>query len=230
MKCIISYGVMVFLMIPIIALGSPNSKADQSQLERLNTKNPLISCTPLTTKEVNAHLGSNNPIKKLLFKSFYQAYSLTIINPAARNLIVQSAQCAPKPLSPTQAEQKLSQSMTLAPWLIGIGWTTTLTSIIGFATIPSILFGATLIIAGVIGMNNNHLPALTAHTIKHLLIDGTHDYLIKPFDKANLIIILPAAATTLTVATREEDTPQTQLFFIILNNYSKILKNSTSPS
>ena len=206
MKRII-YGVMVFLMVPSIAVGAPATKADQSQLERLDNKQPLITCTPLTTKEVNAHFGSNNPIKKLLFNSLYQAYSLTIINPTANALILQSAQCVPKPLSPAQAEQKLSQSMTLAPWLIGIGWTTTLTAVIGFATIPSILFGATLIIAGVIGMNNNHLPVSTAHTIKHLLIDGTHDYLIQAFDKANLIIILPATAPTVTVATQRQDTP-----------------------
>jgi hypothetical protein len=215
MKYII-YGVIFFLMVPNIGFSIPHIKADQSQLEKLDNKKNLITCTPLTTKEVNAHLGSNNPIKKLLFKSRYKAYSLTIINPTAHNLILQSPQCLPKPLTPTQTEQQLSQSMTLAPWLIGIGWTTTLTAVIGFATIPSILFGATLIIAGVIGMNNNHVPPSTAHTIKHLLMDGTHDYLIQAFDKANLIIILPAVTPTLKLATRQQDMPQAHLFTINL--------------
>lgn len=192
------YGVLILLITQGTAYSAPKT-----------TIIPIITCIPLTKGEISTHFGSNNPIKKFLFKHSYQAYALTIANPTTSNFILQSSQCLPTPLPPIQVEQKLSQSMALAPWLIGIGWTTALTAGIGIAIIPSVLFGATLIIAGVIGMNNNPLPSSTAHTIKHLLVDGTHDYLIPAVSKTKLIIILPTATPTLSVTIQPQDSLQT---------------------
>lgn len=165
----------------------------------LAATSPHITSAPLTKKQINEHFGSNNPIKKLLFTHKFKAYNLAITNPTSQALLLKSAACSPMPLQPEEVGKKLSQSLAATPWLIGAGWAVLLTKIIGFAIIPSIMFGATVILAGVIGMNNANVPAPTRHTINHLLIDGIHDYLIPANDRADLIIILPYKATTLTV-------------------------------
>jgi len=158
---------------------------------------PSFMYTPLTKKEMALHFGSNNPIKKLVFDHRYKAYKISITNPLNDEIVIQSKSIIPTPLSPLQVEQSLQQSMSAAPWLIGAGWTCLLTGCLGFALIPSIVFGGTLIIAGIIGMQNNHLPSVTQHTIKHVLIDGIHDYIIPAHDHVNLLIILPATISSL---------------------------------
>ncbi len=160
---------------------------------------PHITSSPLTKKQINDHFGCNNPIKKLLFTHKFKAHNLVVTNPTDQPLLLKSNTCTPAPLHPSEVEKKLSQSLSAAPWLLGAGWAVLLTKVIGFAIIPSIMFGATIILAGVIGMNNNHLPANTHHTITHLLIDGVHDYLVPAHDHGDFIIILPAKATTLTI-------------------------------
>lgn len=152
---------------------------------------PSISCSKLTKNELSRYFGSNNPFKKMLFTYQYQAYELTIVNPTPNSLTLQSSKLIPKPINPLVTSQKLSQSMSATPWICGIGWGILATKIVGFAIIPSVLLGATVIIAGIIGMNNQTLPQSTRQTITHQLIDGIHDYQIAPYNQASFIIILP---------------------------------------
>lgn len=153
--------------------------------------NPSISCTKLSKNELNLYFKSNNPLKKMLFSNEYQAYTIIIANPSPNSLILQSSKFMPRPINPLLVSQKLSQSISAAPWLCGIGWGIFATKIIGLALIPSVLLGATIIIAGVIGMHNHSLPQSTRHTITHQLIDGIHDYQIDPYNQAKFIVILP---------------------------------------
>lgn len=171
----------------------------------LTATTPHITSSPLTKKQIHEHFGSNNPIKKLLFTHKFKAHNLVIINHTDQPLLLKSNTCTPAPLQPGEVDNKLSQSMAAAPWLIGAGWAVLLTKVIGFAIVPSIMFGATVILAGVIGMNNSHLPAQTQHTITHLLIDGVHDYLVPAHDHASLIIILPCKTKQLSISYSYQD-------------------------
>lgn len=154
---------------------------------------------PLSTQEIHLHFESNNPVKELLFKKDYKALFIVIDNPIPTPLILCSAQAAPLPLNPATATKKLSQSKAAAPWIIGAGWAIILTNVVGFALIPSLVLGATIIVAGVVGLNNNHLPKTTNHTIKHLLLDGIHDYLIPAYEQTAVIVLLPRNTTSLTL-------------------------------
>lgn len=161
---------------------------------------PTFTCSPLTRSQINHHFGSNNPVKKMIFMRQHKAYAITITNSTASPIILASNQCTPIPINPQLASKKLSQSMAAAPWVCGIGWGIFATKIIGFAIIPSILLGATIIVAGIIGMSNHSLPPSTQHTITHHLLDGIHDYHINAYDQASFIIILPYGTKQLTIA------------------------------
>lgn len=175
---------------------------------------PSFTYKPLTRAETNHHFGSNNPIKKIFFLHQHQAYTITITNPTANAITLNSSKCIPLPINPHIATKKLSQSMAAAPWICGIGWGVFATKIIGFALIPSILLGATIIAAGVIGMNNRTLPQSTRQAITHQLIDGIHDYHINAYEENSFIIIVPRNTKQLVITHSSGNIvqPNTMLF------------------
>ena len=154
---------------------------------------------PLTRKKVNRHFGSNNPIKKLLFSIQHKPYALTVMNPTAQALTLQTDQWLPKPLNPVTTMRKLAQSMAAAPWLIGIGWGVFITKVIGFAIIPAVLLSATIIASCVMSLSNQHLPKNTQQTIDHLLIDGIHGYTIAAHSSAEFMVICPRDTKQLVI-------------------------------
>lgn len=166
----------------------------------LQATQPAFSTRTLSKKETSKSFGSNNPIKRLLFENRYRAYELSVINPTNTSLYLKSHSWAPQPLQPHDITQKLSQSKSAAPWLLGACWSAALINLLGFAIIPSIVAGCTIIIAGIAGMNNKDLPENTQHTIKNLLIDGIHNYKIPAHDKLKFLIILESKAKNLSIA------------------------------
>jgi hypothetical protein len=164
----------------------------------LTAAQPTFTSRPLNKQETSTYFASNNPLKKLLFENKYRAYELTIANPTDTPLVLKSGSCTPRPLQPQEACKKLSQSKAVAPLILGAGWTAILINVLGFSIIPSIVSGVTILIAGVIGMNNSHLPSQTQHTIKHLLADGIHNYSVPAHDQIKLIILLSSSARDLS--------------------------------
>ena len=172
----------------------------------------------LSTNETSRYFASNHPGKKMLFDASYQAYQLTITNPTPHAHLIQSNKTIPTPLQPDQVTYQLKQSTAALPWLMGIGWATLLTKVIGLALIPCIVLGATVIIAGSIGIQQRNLPATTDHAIKHLLLDNEHNYLIPPFDHASLIVILPHHTEQLSLCFKEQDSNNDHHVAIHLKN------------
>lgn len=154
---------------------------------------------PLSSQEIHFHFGSNNPVKELLFKREYKAFFIQIDNATAAQLLIRSSVADPAPLHPVAATKKLSQSKAAAPWIIGAGWAAILTNVVGFALISSLVLGATIIVAGVVGLNNTHLPKPTNHSIKHLLLDGIHDYVVPAYEQLEIIVLLPAGSSSFTL-------------------------------
>jgi hypothetical protein len=187
------------------------------------TPSPAFTCSRLTPEQVATSCTSNNPLKKWLFSYSYQPYELTVVNPTAHTLILHSATSTPQPLDPTRTENKLSQSKSFLPWLIGAGWSTTLITVFGLAIVPSVAIGVTVIIAGTIGMRNKPLPASTAHTIRHLLFDGKHDYQVEPYSCLTCIVILPAQTTCFTLRYHDDQssTPQQYSFPLMTKGSTK---------
>lgn len=178
-------GALLFVISIGLTQCSAKSYSDFSQ-EKNNIK---LSVHPLSAAEMRTLFNCYNPVKILGLTSYYQALEITVENRTAQEYLLAQSNIDIKIENSLVIKRKVTTNPVIIPIVTAIASTAILISGIGFAVLPSVIFGTAL---GVTTLNINMQQSnkFSVENIRTKVLDPQHPALIASFSKTKKIIFV----------------------------------------